>query len=170
MRMAIAAARGAWTPATSAVVPQAEAAAAAVDTLTREESAMEVAFAEVVGVLNAHEADAEACVALYEDTPRELEARCRARAAQLREAAAQLLHMPIKAVRLQVLTADERAQAERAQLVYRRVWLLHRSSVSHTAFIRLVIWDEMDWKWRCGVGENRWRKRHWERTRLFLSR
>lgn len=106
MRTAMAAARGVWTP--SAVAPQAEATAtAAVDTLTQEESAMEVVFAEVVGVLNAHEADAEACVALYEDTPRELAARCRARATQLREAAAQLLHMPLKAVRLQVRTGHE---------------------------------------------------------------
>jgi hypothetical protein len=106
MRMAMAAVRGVWT--SSAVAPQAEATAAmALDTLAQEESAMEVAFAQVVGVLNAHEADTEACVALYEDTPRELEARCRARAAQLREAAAQLLHMPLKAVRLQVRTADE---------------------------------------------------------------
>jgi hypothetical protein len=54
----------------------------------------------------------------YEDTPVELEARCRARATQLREAAALLLHMPLKSVRLQAAADELHAEADTWALLW----------------------------------------------------
>eukprot|EP00240_Pyramimonas_obovata_P016366 CAMPEP_0118960416 /NCGR_PEP_ID=MMETSP1169-20130426/63626_1 /TAXON_ID=36882 /ORGANISM="Pyramimonas obovata, Strain CCMP722" /LENGTH=288 /DNA_ID=CAMNT_0006908565 /DNA_START=492 /DNA_END=1354 /DNA_ORIENTATION=+ len=75
----------------------------------QEESAMEEVFAQVVKELNQVE-DVEERRQLYKHTPVYLQELCLKRATELREAAARVLHMPVKAVRLQ--NAAEELQQE----------------------------------------------------------